>query len=344
MARQHVHNRRAGRGGGGSSWISYSDIMAALVMVFVLFLVFSLYHYGETIRIQTEELDRQRTELAEKQQIVIIQQAQIDSQTRELDELRITLGEREEELSAQTIILVGKMEELDNANATLAQQQTDINNLNLQLAAQQAELDSRQARIEAQEAALRQQSQQLNTMVGVRSEIVQELSGAMRSRNLNVTVDSSGSIILETSVLFSSGSSTITADGQSMLQQFLPVYLDVLMRPEYADFLGEIIIEGHTDSDGTYENNMTLSLNRANAVAAYCLQVVNPRYRDRFRSLLVVQGRSEADLIMVNGVEDKERSRRVVFKFRLKDEEMVTQMNEILQQNYGDGAYQIVLP
>ena len=36
-----------------------------------------------------------------------------------------------------------------------------------------------------------------------------------------------------------------------MLQQFLPVYLDVLLREEYADYLGEVIIEGHTDSDGT---------------------------------------------------------------------------------------------
>ena len=46
MARQHVHNRRAGRGNSGSSWISYSDIMAALVLVFVLFLVYNLYQYN----------------------------------------------------------------------------------------------------------------------------------------------------------------------------------------------------------------------------------------------------------------------------------------------------------
>ena len=39
MARQRIHNRRAGRGssGTGASWISYSDMMAALLLIFVLF-------------------------------------------------------------------------------------------------------------------------------------------------------------------------------------------------------------------------------------------------------------------------------------------------------------------
>ncbi len=45
MARQRIHNRRAARGssGGGASWISYSDMMAALLLIFVLILAYSLY-------------------------------------------------------------------------------------------------------------------------------------------------------------------------------------------------------------------------------------------------------------------------------------------------------------
>ena len=357
MARQHVHNRRAGRGSGGSSWISYSDIMAALVMVFVLFLVYSLYHYGEAIRIQTNLLEDQRKVLAEQQQIVIIQQGKLDSQSAENDALRLALNDREEALSAQTIILIGKQEELDDAKVTLAQRETDIialqqqlmplqeklTTLQLQLAAQQTELDAKEAQITAQAAALARQADEINTMVGVRSEIVQELSGAMRHSNLNVAVDTSGNIILETSVLFQTNSSKIAPEGEAMLRQFLPVYLDVLMQPQYKSYLGEIIIEGHTDSDGTYEHNMGLSLDRAEAVAGYCLTIVDSRYRSQLEKLLTVQGRSESDPIRVNGHEDKEASRRVVFKFSMKDEEMVNQLNQILQQTYGDGAYQIDL-
>ena len=45
MARQRIHNRRASRGAqGGVSWISYSDMMAALLLIFVLILTYSLYH------------------------------------------------------------------------------------------------------------------------------------------------------------------------------------------------------------------------------------------------------------------------------------------------------------
>ena len=47
MARQRIHNRRAGRGssGTGASWISYSDMMAALLLIFVLILTYSLWQY-----------------------------------------------------------------------------------------------------------------------------------------------------------------------------------------------------------------------------------------------------------------------------------------------------------
>ena len=355
MARQHVHNRRAGRGSGGSSWISYSDIMAALVMVFVLFLVYSLYHYGEAIRIQTNLLDEREQEL--EQNIIIIQgqEQALKSREEENEALRLTLNDRDEALSAQTIILIGKQEELDDAKVTLAQRETDIialqqqleplqtelAALQLQLAAQQAQLDEKEAQINAQAAALARQADEINTMVGVRSEIVQELSGAMHSSNLNVAVDTSGNIILETSVLFQTNSSKIAPEGEAMLRQFLPVYLNVLMQPQYSSYLGEIIIEGHTDSDGTYEHNMGLSLDRAEAVASYCLTIVDSRYRSQLEKLLTVQGRSESDLIKVNGYEDKEASRRVVFKFSMKDEEMVNQLNQILQQTYGDSAYQI---
>lgn len=335
MARQRVHNRRAGRGGGGSAWISYSDIMAALVMMFVLFLVYSLYNYSRTIQLQVDALneqqvtlDAQADELARREGIIIVMQSELDSTS-------LALSQREEELSAQTIILIGKQEELDDAKATLAVQETEITRLNLDLATRERQVAEQQDQLNAQAAALARQAEQINTMVGVRSEIVQELSGAMRASDLDVTVDSSGNIVLEAAVLFQSGSYQIAPEGEAMLKQFLPIYLRVLMQPEYSDYLGEIIIEGHTDSDGNYDTNMALSLNRARAVADYCLSIVDYRYRSQLQRLLTVQGRSESDLIYVNGVEDKEASRRVVFKFSLRDEEMVEQLNQILQQTYG---------
>ena len=68
MARQRIHNRRASRGvQGGFSWISYSDMMAALLLIFVLVLTYSLYQYFTMLETKTKELN--------DQQIVLDQQA-----------------------------------------------------------------------------------------------------------------------------------------------------------------------------------------------------------------------------------------------------------------------------
>ena len=45
---------------------------------------------------------------------------------------------------------------------------------------------------------------------------------------------------------------------------------------------------------------------------------------------MTATGRSESDPVYVNGVEDKEASRRVEFTFSLKDSEMIEEMNRIL--------------
>ena len=45
------------------------------------------------------------------------------------------------------------------------------------------------------------------------------------------------------------------------------------MSEEYRDYVGEIIIEGHTDTQGTYLVNLELSQERALSVATYCLQM-----------------------------------------------------------------------
>ena len=109
----------------------------------------------------------------------------------------------------------------------------------------------------------------------------------------------------------------------------------LLLRDTYSDYLGEIIIEGHTDSKGSYESNLKLSQNRALQVALYCLKMpsLTPSQKQQLQKILTAKGRSYADLIYVDGVEDAEASRRVEFKFSLKDSEMIDEMNRILSGN-----------
>ncbi|MGN1019316.1 MAG: flagellar motor protein MotB, partial [Aristaeellaceae bacterium] len=97
MARQRVHNRRAGRGssGGGASWISYSDMMAALLLVFVLILSISLHQYFTMLETKQAELEAQQATLDEQTILLATQQTTLDEQTA-------ALSLAQTELDAQT--------------------------------------------------------------------------------------------------------------------------------------------------------------------------------------------------------------------------------------------------
>ena len=329
MARQRIHNRRAARGslGGGASWISYSDMMAALLLIFVLILTYSLYQYFTMLETKTKELDAEREKVLVQEAALKIMSDELDEKEQTLIIIRADLDAKEEELNAANLILISKEEELEELQNALIIKQADLDNATAKLAEQQLLLST--------------QARRIDDLVGIRTAMIRELSSALSGANLKATVDpNNGDIVLDSSVFFESGKYTIKDEGKELLNRFVPVYLNVLLRDEYADYLGEIIIEGHTDSQGSYETNLKLSQDRALQVALYCLNMpsLSRAQKTRLQQILTAKGRSYSDLIYVNGVEDADASRRVEFKFSLKDAEMIDEMNRILsQQEQGTG-------
>ena len=314
MARQRIHNRRAGRGssGTGASWISYSDMMAALLLIFVLILTYSLYQYFTMLETKTKELNAQ--------QLVLDQQA-IDLQLAR-DEL--------DDKEARLVIIQG---DLDDLKVKLDEQEKTLADLQIVLSAKEADLESATIKLQEQKDLLNAQALRIDKLIGIRTTMIQDLSNTLSAANLKAVVDpNSGDIKLDSSVLFETGSSVIRQEGKDLLDRFIPVYLDVLLRPEYEEYLGEIIIEGHTDTDGSYESNLKLSQNRALQVSLYCLSMpsLTGSQKAKLQEIMTATGRSESDPVYVNGVEDKNASRRVEFKFSLKDSEMIEEMNKIL--------------
>ncbi len=177
--------------------------------------------------------------------------------------------------------------------------------------------------------------------MGVRTKIIRDLSEALAAANLKASVDANtGDIMLESSVFFDVGKYNIKESGQSLLNQFIPLYLSVLLSDEYVDYLGEIIIEGHTDTQGTYLSNLELSQQRALTVATYCLEMngLSAQQQEKLRQVLTAKGRSYSDPVYADdGTVDMDASRRVEFKFRLKDSEMIDEMRDILS-TYATGA------
>ncbi len=323
-----ITHRRAGRGNNGSHWIGYSDMMASLLLVFVLTLCYSMYLYFSTLETKTAELEEQRA-------VVAAQQSTLDEQTVRLEEQTAQLAQQQEDLESAQASLAEQQAALDAANETLASREKELASLQSQLAQQQITLDAQAEVLASQQEALESQTAKIDDLVGVRTQIVSELSSALTASGLKATVDpNSGDITLDSAVFFETASYTIKADGQAMLDQFVPVYLSVLLQDKYKDYLGQIIIEGHTDTVGEYFMNLELSQNRALSVAKYCLQMrsLTEEQREMLRSILTAQGRSYADPIYnADGTVNMEQSRRVEFKFSLRDAEMIEEMNRILQ-------------
>ncbi len=317
MARQRIHNRRASRGsaGGGASWISYSDMMAALLLIFVLILSYSLYQYFSMLETKTRELDEQRLLLNQK---------------------TLQLNLAQEELAAKEQKLIIIQTDLDEMKDRLDLKESELSELQGILIIKQADLDAATARLEEQQLALASQARRIDDLIGMRSTIIRDLSTSLSAANLKATVDpNNGDIVLDSAVFFETGRSVIKEEGQALLDRFIPVYLDVLLRDRYSDYLGEIIIEGHTDSSGSYDGNLKLSQDRALQVALYCLNMpsLTRSQKLRLQQILTAKGRSYSDLVYdENGLENAAASRRVEFKFSLKDTEMIEEMNRLLSE------------
>ena len=303
-----------------SYWQSYSDMMAGVLLMFVLIICGTLFvlmqvknsYDASEIALQKREEELEQAiienlgylDLTEEQQMLLdAQQAQLEEQQAQLEEQQALLVIQQSELDAAALELTAK---------------------EIQILAQQGELEAQQA--------------QLEEIIGVKKKIIADLSDAFANSNLSITVDEqTGAIIMDSSILFDYDSAYLSAKGMNALEDLLPAYFDVVLSDEYSGYVSEIIIEGHTDTTGIYDYNLTLSQERAAAVANYCLgeyqSMFSSSRASKIRDILSVSGRSWSDPVYdSNGYVDDDASRRVEIKFRLSDEEMINEMLAVLEQ------------
>ncbi|MCI6268264.1 MAG: OmpA family protein [Clostridiales bacterium] len=298
----------------GSYWISYSDMMAGMLFTFALILFMAVYQLVDLQQKKTIELETKEAQLSTQQSLLIDQESQ--------------LKDKEELLATTTLMLQEQQRELDENRTALT-------------AAQQS-LSLQQSKIEEQAALLAAQQTEIDKLIGLRSRIIEELRDELRRENLDAVVDrNTGAIAFTGAVLFDTNRNELKDSGKALLNAFLPVYIRTLMSEENEGYVGEIIIEGHTDTSGSYLHNLALSQERALAVAEYCLgpemTELTSAEKQMLQRILTANGRSYADPVYkADGTVDMEASRRVVFKFRMKDSEMIDQMSAILEGQQGE--------
>ena len=347
MARPKRHHRESG---GNNIWRSYSDMMAGVLLLFVLIMCVTLFqaqkNYVEKLAEQQQRIrleDEYASAMAEKQSELEEQDALLEEQKKKLEAQNLTLDELQSALEEQARILAEKQATLESQQTTLGQQQAALESQQAQLESQQATLEEQQVRLASQEEEIASKTQlladkqaQIDRIIGVKAEVIEALQKEFAENDVNVQIDQqTGALTLESNVIFAYDSAELSEEGQEVLRQVLPIYLQVLLSDKYADNVGEIIIAGYTDTLGSYEYNMELSQMRSLAVGQFLLQIED-EFLDgddisKLEELLTVTGNSMRHPVYDSeGNVDDDASRRVEVKFRLKDEEMIEELRNLL--------------
>ncbi|MEE1262481.1 OmpA family protein [Ruminococcus sp.] len=148
----------------------------------------------------------------------------------------------------------------------------------------------------------------------VQNSILTDLEKAFADKDIKADIDkATGRVSLDSNILFASDSSDLSSDGKDSLDDFLDVYTSVVLNDSNKDLVANIVVEGHTDTNGDHEYNQKLSEKRAETVADYCTEKV-----PSLKSIIKSKGYSFDDPVYNDdGTINMEASRRVVFKFVL---------------------------
>ena len=313
-----MRRKKKSENNGFNVWRSYSDMMAGELLLFVLIMCVTLFQaqksYNESLQERDEKIALQ------------------EEYTQELLDKQNALDKKDETLQNQDA-------QLKTQDEKLAEQEQQLAALAAKLKEQESTLNAQQSALDEKTAQLKDQQAQIDQIIGVKADVIEALKNEFSKNNINVDIDAqTGALTLEASVMFDYDQAELTDAGKQALEQILPIYCKVLLQDDYMKYLAEIIIDGYTDTDGDYSYNLQLSQQRSLAVAQYLLDIqgnfLDATQSQNLEKYLTVNGHSMANPVLdANGNVDKDASRRVEVKFRLKDEEMIDELNQLLSSN-----------
>lgn len=170
------------------------------------------------------------------------------------------------------------------------------------------------------------------------TELREQFNEDFKATKWNAVLDSSNLSIrfVDERILFDYNQSELKDDFKIILSDFLPRYLNIVLKPKYKDKIAEVRIEGHTSAEGGYIYNLNLSQDRTRNVMAYLF--ATPYYfqltkdsKDRLKYWLTANGLSYGRQLDKFGQEtsdsglpaDPVKCRRVEFRIVTTSEELV---------------------
>ncbi len=158
--------------------------------------------------------------------------------------------------------------------------------------------------------------EEIEEIMEMKADLLNDLADAYEEAGLDVTVDEeTGEITMDAEVLFDYNSYAISADGEALLEEFITIYCEVVFDEKYDGFISQIMVEGHTDSTGDYDDNLELSQNRAESVRDFCVSVGGDHADALTEMMNPIGYASNYPVLDSDGNEDEAASRRVGFRF-----------------------------
>lgn len=361
-------------------WISYADLMAGLLFVFILLVGAIVIKY---VFIQTD-LQAIRTDLEQQKEALGLSENALADKKKKLDAINSKLKSVQQENLHLSFELSSAQAKLKNANQNLENSNTkneklsdyiatkieeialnkieiqklkdllfdyeliekDLHNKNELIQQQLNEKDNvlilKNEELAQLENTLLIQSKihqkiveelnitkvKIKSLTGIRVKVVAKLKEKLGE---SIKIDSkSGAIIFNSNILFEQNSFLLKEDAKQELSSVLQKYINALLfDKDIRQYIDQVIIEGHTNSDGSYLYNLELSQKRALEVMKF-LYKKYPKDKAILREYISASGRSYANIIKNKGIEDKDASRRIEIKFRIKNEKAINELKNFL--------------
>ncbi len=313
-------------------WIVYADLMAGLLFVFILLLSAIVLKYIFTqneLKLEQKHLDETRTLIISKDEL-------LKSLNDELMKITISL-EQEKEKNASANDYINKLlADLDLGKEKNNELLKNIDEKDAKILILLKNLEENEINIQNKEQKLKELINRLNAFKveykKLKDNKTKLISALQEKLSNDILINlNSGSISLNASILFDKAEFVLKEEAKKNLEKVLRKYFDaILSTPNILANIDNIVIEGHTDSDGGYLYNLELSQKRALEI----MKFINTFYKDqKLEKLLVAVGKSYNDLIVVNGVEDKQASRRIEIKLSFSNEQATKEFEDSLSKD-----------
>jgi len=147
------------------------------------------------------------------------------------------------------------------------------------------------------------------------------LKRSLEEKGIPVNIDKkTGRLIVSERTNFDYGEAGLKAEGKQSLDVIMPVYAKAIfeLSPEQQSRIDRIVVEGHTDTVGSYASNMTLSTQRANAILSYVDSMPDFAYKKPFLKKLTAVGRGKNDATTADNIANA-NDRSVIIRFEFKE-------------------------